>query len=77
MDESLKKQAYSQGLKLKNTGIGEEGIYARLEKQGIPENLARQVAKNVMLQKKLEEDLIQKPVNRYSITYMLIKKIFS
>ena len=77
MDESLKKQAYSQGLKLKNTGIGEEGIYARLEKQGIPENLARQVAKNVMLQKKLDEDKIPQPVNKYSIVYLLFKKIFS
>ena len=35
MDETLKKQAYLEGLKLKNAGLEQEVIYARLEKQGL------------------------------------------
>ena len=54
MDESLKKQAYSIGLKLKNSGIDSETIFARLEKSGIPEEMAKQVVENIMLEQKKE-----------------------
>ena len=37
--EELKKKAYLMGLRLKNSGLDAETIYARLEKQGIPEDL--------------------------------------
>ena len=40
-------RAYLDGLKLKNSGLSEEVIYARLEKQGFSEALAREVARAV------------------------------
>lgn len=49
--EQLKRKAYHEGLKLQNSGLGEEVIYARLEKQGIPIDLAKEVAKNLVLEK--------------------------
>jgi coproporphyrinogen III oxidase-like Fe-S oxidoreductase len=52
--EELKKKAYLMGLRLKNSGLDAETIYARLEKQGIPEELARQVAKDTLIERKRE-----------------------
>jgi len=52
MDETLRRKAYLEGLKLKNSGLDEEIIYARLEKQGIPPELAKEVAKNVLMERK-------------------------
>jgi uncharacterized membrane protein len=54
MEEGLKNRAYLEGLKLKKQGFEEEVIYARLEKQGIPEELAKEVAQNVSVQRKNE-----------------------
>jgi hypothetical protein len=48
----IRKQAYLTALRLKNSGLDAETIYARLEKQGVPANLARQVAMDVMLEQK-------------------------
>jgi len=56
MTEEIKRGAYLKGLKLKNTGLDEESIYAHLEKQGFNEDPAKEVAKNVCLQR--EEDAI-------------------
>jgi hypothetical protein len=50
-EENLKNRAYMLGLKLKNSGLEEEVIYARLEKQGIPESLAKEVASEIMNEK--------------------------
>ena len=52
--EELKKKAYRMGLNLKNSGLDAETIYARLEKQGIPEDLARQVAQDTVIEQKRE-----------------------
>jgi len=41
MEEQIKREAYLKGLKLKNTGLDEETICIRLEKQGIPFELAK------------------------------------
>lgn len=54
-EEGLKMRAYSLGLKLKHSGLDADVIYARLEKQGIPENLARQVASDVMIERRKSE----------------------
>ena len=54
MDEALKRDAYLKGLKLKNTGLDEETIWIRLEKQGIPHDLAKEVAKNVFMQRQID-----------------------
>lgn len=50
----LRKKAYLMGLRLKNSGLDAEAIYARLEKQGIPEELARQVAKDTVIERRRE-----------------------
>ena len=54
MDESVKRDAYIKGLRLKNTGLDEEIIAIRLEKQGVTAELAREVAKNVCLQRTID-----------------------
>ncbi|MGC4101530.1 hypothetical protein [Ferruginibacter sp.] len=53
MDAETTK-AYLAGLKLKNSGLSEEIIYARLEKQGFPEELARRVARDVIRENEKE-----------------------
>lgn len=52
MDDELKNKAYLEGQKLKRAGYDDEVIFARLEKHGIPEDLARQVIKNLSVQQK-------------------------
>jgi hypothetical protein len=52
--EEYKKMVYLAGLRLKNSGLDEETIYARLEKKGVPEDLARQVARDVRIERKRE-----------------------
>ncbi|MFY0629645.1 MAG: hypothetical protein JXR05_04635 [Flavobacteriaceae bacterium] len=48
-NHSLKSKAYKIALKFKK--FEEEVIYAKLEKQGIPEDLAKEVAMNVVLER--------------------------
>ncbi|RYU90088.1 hypothetical protein EWM62_11135 [Mucilaginibacter terrigena] len=54
MDEGLKNKAYLEGQKLKKAGYDDEVILARLDKQGIPEHLAKQVVKNLNIQRHVE-----------------------
>ena len=49
--EYLRQKAYQEGLKFKNSGLEEEVIYAKLEKQGVPITLAKEVAKNVVIER--------------------------
>jgi len=49
--DSVKRKAYVEGLKLQNTGLEEVVIYAKLEKQGIPKDLAKEVARNVVIER--------------------------
>ena len=51
-EEGKTRKAYQEGLKLQKSGLNEDVIYARLEKQGFSVALAREVASNVMLEKK-------------------------
>jgi VIT1/CCC1 family predicted Fe2+/Mn2+ transporter len=62
MDDGLKNKAYLEGTRLKNAGMDDEVIYARLEKQGIPDELARNVIKNLNVQKKVEKVKEQQPL---------------
>lgn len=75
--ESIKKEAYSKAMKFKNTGLDAEAIYARLEKQGVPENIAREVAKNVVMHKQeIKNSLPPTPTNPFSVWATIIKLIF-
>ena len=65
-DEETKRNAYMKGLQLKRAGLDAETIYARLEKQGIPPQLAQEVAWNISLQRK-EEALNQLPVTGFRL----------
>ena len=49
--DSMKRRAYQEGLKYKNSGLEEVVIYAKLEKQGIPIDLAKEVAMNVVIER--------------------------
>ncbi len=72
MDESLKKQAYQIGLKLKHQGMDSETIYARLEKSGIPDDLAKQVVENLMIEKQREIQEKKKEKFNKGIVYIII-----
>ena len=48
-------------LRLKNSGLDGEAIYARLEKQGVPKDLARQIAYDVLIEREREVKLQHKP----------------
>ena len=61
MDEGLKNKAYLEGMKLKKAGYDNEVIYARLEKQGIPDDLIKQVLKNLSIQQKADIIKDEKP----------------
>lgn len=75
--ESIKRNAYHQALKFKNTGLDEEAIFARLEKQGIPVDIAKEVAKNVLLKKLADKDNeIPTPLNSYTVWQKLLKSLF-
>jgi hypothetical protein len=73
MEDSIRREAYLKGMQLKNSGLDAETIYARLEKQGYPAQLAKQVAKDVMLQRR--EDAINdlKPGGPMSKKYLFSK----
>jgi hypothetical protein len=60
-EEGLMRRAYSMGMKLKNSGLDQELIYVRLEKEGIPESLAREVANNMAIETKKEIIRDEKP----------------
>jgi hypothetical protein len=62
MDEELKRSAYLEGMKLKKAGFDNQVIRARLEKQGIPNELVRQVIINLNIQKVKEIENEQKPL---------------
>ncbi|MCE9539479.1 MAG: hypothetical protein K8R85_09705 [Bacteroidetes bacterium] len=75
--EEMKRDAYLKAMQFKNTGMEEDVIYARLEKQGFPVDLAKEVAKNVIMKK--QEDIDSKvpnPLNSYSLWSKLLKTIF-
>jgi len=54
MEEGLKHKAYLEGMKLKKAGYDNEVIFARLEKQGNPEELISQVIMNLSVQQKID-----------------------
>lgn len=75
--ENIKREAYLKALTFKNTGLDEEAIYARLEKQGVPEDIAREVAKNVLIKKMEEkEKQVPNPLNSFSVWQKLLNSLF-
>lgn len=47
--KNLKEKAYKVALKFNGSKLEKEIIYAKLEKQGFPENIAKEVAMNITL----------------------------
>jgi hypothetical protein len=75
--EEMRRNAYLKALLFKNTVLDEETIYARLEKQGFPVDLAKEVAKNVVMKKQIDIDnKVPNPLNSYSLWSKLLKAIF-
>ena len=70
MDEGLKNKAYLEGIRLKKAGYDNEVIYARLEKQGIPEDLIQQVLTNLSIQQKA--DIIKEETPFFNIALLKI-----
>ena len=73
-ESEVKKKAYLMGLRLKNSGLDEETIYARLEKQRIPEELARQVARDTQIQRNrdIKRDIIEDAKPRFNFALIRI-----
>jgi hypothetical protein len=65
--EELKKKAYLMGLRLKNSGLDAETVYARLEKQGIPEDLAREVTRDTLIERKRDTINQTEPVYNFAL----------
>ncbi len=60
-EEGLKRRAYSLGQELIQSGLEQEVIYARFEKQNIPKSLAKKVIDDILIQKNEKEIEIEKP----------------
>jgi hypothetical protein len=61
MDEGLKNKAYLEASRLQKAGYDNEVISARLEKQGIPQELIDQVLMNLSIQKIKDRDELVRP----------------
>jgi hypothetical protein len=61
MDEEIKNKAYLEASRLKNAGYDNEVIYARLEKMGASEELAKRVIFNLSVQKVIDTDKQEQP----------------
>ncbi|MDN3579659.1 hypothetical protein [Mucilaginibacter flavus] len=61
MNDELKNKAYLLASRLKHRGYDNEVIRARLEKEGIPEELIKQVLTNLTVQKIVEIKQEHKP----------------
>ena len=67
-DTELMKKTLLSVQRLKHQGLDPESIFARLEKQGIPDNIAREAVKNVYMQKQIE--IKQEEVTRASYNFV-------
>lgn len=56
VDETQKKQAYLEATRLKKSGLDNEVIYARLEKQGVDPMLIERVLENISVQTIVESN---------------------
>ncbi len=68
--EELERRAYSMAWKLKNSNFEEEVIYAKLEKQGIPKDLALEAARNIVLER--QKDLVKDEKPFFNIALLKI-----
>lgn len=76
-ESELKKKAYLIVLRLRNSELDMEAIFARLEKQGISEEIARQVIRDVIIQAKRDEVEEVKPVYQFAIIRIVIGVVFA
>ena len=70
MDEGLKNKAYLEGQRLKRAGYDDVVILARLEKLGIPEELALRMIENLSVQRNADKVEAIKPF--YNIALLRI-----
>lgn len=68
--DELKKKAYLIGLRLKSSGLDGEVIYARLEKQGIPEEMAKDVVRDILIERK--RDVVKEATPIYNFALVRI-----
>ena len=54
-DETLRRQAMMEAMKLMQQGLDPATIYARLERQGFPEELAREIAKETQAEQQIQQ----------------------
>ena len=76
--KNLKEKAYKVALKFKGSKLEQEIVYAKLEKQGFPENIAKEVALNMVIEKKnlnKEDFLDYKKIECREYWNLVIEKI--
>jgi hypothetical protein len=61
MSDEIKNKAYLIASRLKNSGYDDEAIRARLDKEGIPEELIKQVVMNLNIQHRVDIAKHQEP----------------
>lgn len=66
-ESEIRKKAYLAGMRLKSSGHDAEAIYARLEKQGFSEDIARQVVRDLIIQRKHNIVERTKPVYNFAL----------
>jgi len=66
----LRKKAYLIAMRLKSSGLDGESIYARLEKQGISEEIAKDVVRDILIERK--RDVVKEATPIYNFALVRI-----
>ena len=69
-ESELRKKAYLIGLRLKNSGADAKTIYARLRDNGMPEELAKVVVQDVLIERK--NDAVESAFTKHQAALTII-----
>jgi hypothetical protein len=69
-ESELKKKAYSIGLRLKNSRLDADTILARLDKEGIPEEMAHEVVRDIFIE--LQRKIVEQTTPVYNFALIRI-----
>lgn len=66
------RRAYVLGYKMLDTAMDEESIYAKIEKQNVPEAIAKQVAADIILERQKRDFKAERPNFYFAIVIVSI-----
>jgi hypothetical protein len=76
-EEGITRKAYLMGMRLKNSGLDQEVIYARLEKAGFPEELVNKVVSDMMIEHKKDLEAAERPFFNVAIVKIGLGILFA